>query len=433
MIPSSAARLREATVDAFPTGSFVVALSGGADSAVAAWLSTQVAGGLPRAVFVHHGWPASDSMREAALAVAERLGIRCDVVRVGVTTSEGDARRMRLAALESAADGDAVVTGHNADDLAETAILNLARGAGPVGRAGIPRHRPPYVRPLLGFSRDDLRDVANQLGLPFADDPANFDQRPRNVIRHEVMPRLEAVVPGAPAGVARSAVLAAADEGLIDERSVAVRIIIERDAALIPAAALIMLPEPVATRIARRALRLLRPPYAGDHRQVAAVVQGAGGAARDIGDGLRVVREGPHVAIVDTARLGPAPAATTLTCPGEVDFDRHHLTAQKVDRAAVPRRGRSTAQLDAGVADNLVVRNHVAGERIDIGGGHKLVADAMAEAGVPVRLRSTWPVVVVHGKIAWIAGVRPAAWARPQPGASRILQLTTARHECSTM
>ena len=67
--------------------------------------------------------------------------------------------------------------------------------------------------------------------------------------------------------------------------------------------------------------------------------------------------------------------------------------------------------------DHLVVRTARADERIAIIGGSKRVGDALAEAGVPQRVRSGWPVLVTNGTIAWIAGVRAAPAA---PGAPRI-------------
>ena len=48
------------------------------------------------------------------------------------------------------------------------------------------------------------------------------------------------------------------------------------------------------------------------------------------------------------------------------------------------------------------------GDRISIGSGTKGVAEALREAGVPVRLRSRWPVVEERGRIAWVVGVRVA-------------------------
>ena len=74
--------------------------------------------------------------------------------------------------------------------------------------------------------------------------------------------------------------------------------------------------------------------------------------------------------------------------------------------------------------EGIVVRVAEPGERIDIGSGSKLVRDAMAEAEIAVRRRSTWPVVEAHGRIVWVAGVRVAAWAGVTEVTRRVLLLS---------
>jgi tRNA(Ile)-lysidine synthetase-like protein len=77
--------------------------------------------------------------------------------------------------------------------------------------------------------------------------------------------------------------------------------------------------------------------------------------------------------------------------------------------------GRRSALIDPTVAaDGLTVRAAVAGDRIDRGMGHKTVAEALREAGVPAARRGGWPVVVSGGTIAWVPGARLAAWAAPR-------------------
>ncbi len=169
-------RLPGARPELIPRGPVVVALSGGADSAVAAWLATSRSSEV-RAVFVDHGWPGSAAMVVAARAVAGRLAIPLRVVPVQPTATETAARAVRLEVLQREAAEDPVVTGHHAGDVAETVLANLLRGAGATGLSGIPAERPPFVRPLLAVRAGDVRRAAVDLDLPFADDPANA--RPR--------------------------------------------------------------------------------------------------------------------------------------------------------------------------------------------------------------------------------------------------------------
>ena len=102
------------------------------------------------------------------------------------------------------------MTGHTANDRAETVLLNLARGCHRQGLAslsaqrplreagGPPARSPLLVRPLLVFSRDDTGRICRDLGLPVQLDASNLEPRfARNRVRAEVMPVLEALHPGA--------------------------------------------------------------------------------------------------------------------------------------------------------------------------------------------------------------------------------------------
>jgi len=93
--------------------------------------------------------------------------------------------------------------------------------------------------------------------------------------------------------------------------------------------------------------------------------------------------------------------------PGAADFGPVRVVAFAGPATVVGR----TAVLVRVEPEGLVVRAAADGEKIDIGVGSKLVRDAMAEAGIPLRLRRDWPLVAQHGRIVWIAGGRIAAFA----------------------
>ncbi|HEX5672407.1 MAG TPA: tRNA lysidine(34) synthetase TilS, partial [Acidimicrobiia bacterium] len=177
----------------FPPPPFVVALSGGADSAACAWIAALL--GPTRAIHVHHGLAASDLMAAAARSVAHALGIEVDVVHIEVVPwSEGRARKLRYEALLGGlVEGEWVLTGHTADDQAETVFANLLRGAGVEGLTGIPSRRPPLARPLLGVDRSTTRELATLASLKWTDDPTNLDLGPlRNRLRLRLLPQMEA-------------------------------------------------------------------------------------------------------------------------------------------------------------------------------------------------------------------------------------------------
>lgn len=404
----------------------VVALSGGADSAVCAWAAA--ASGRPvRALSVDHGLEHSASLMEAASRIAARLCLPHEVLAARSGPGEADLRVARYAVLEAAAGaGEALVSGHTADDQVETVVGNLLRGSGAAGLAGIPERRDRWVRPMLGVTREEARRLAAELGLPFADDPANDDfALRRNRLRHRVLPVLRETAPAADRAILRAAALLAGDDRALEERASRVPLRCSPGEVRVPAAALAVLPRPIAARAARRALRVVLDPYPGCAGDVDGILEVAAGssAGSSLSGGLQASREGPWVVVY---RPGDprVPAPVRLPVPGLVEFGRHRIGAEALPQAPVPAPlGRSRALLSLDPDAPLLVRPAVSGDRLDIGSGHKPVAEVLREAGVPARLRPGWPVVESGGRMAWVAGARAAAWAAPgRPGPVTMLR-----------
>ena len=84
-----------------------------------------------------------------------------------------------------------IATAHNAEDNAETMLLNLVRGAGARGLAGIPPVRDEFIRPLLSTTRAEILSYLNDRGICYVTDSTNLDDDyTRNKLRHRVMPVL---------------------------------------------------------------------------------------------------------------------------------------------------------------------------------------------------------------------------------------------------
>ena len=91
---------------------------------------------------------------------------------------------------------DFVATAHHANDNAETLLLNLCRGTGLNGLTGIPPRNGRYIRPLLPFTADELRQYVTRHHLPFRTDHTNFsEQYHRNKVRLAVLPKLTEINP----------------------------------------------------------------------------------------------------------------------------------------------------------------------------------------------------------------------------------------------
>ena len=191
----------------------------------------------------------------------------------------------------------------------------------------------------------------------------------------------------------------------------------------VPAAALSVVPAAVATRVIRRALREMRGPHGGTHDEVAAVLEVAAGhrTGAELMGSIRVEREGPMVVLSAADRSAGAPRRVEV--PAVIVFDRWRVDLVEHSWAPTPRPlGAATLTLDADLAgSDLVIRPLRAEDRIDIGTGTKPVAEAMAERGVPRRLRARWPVMSSGDRVVLIPGVRAAAWAWPSGATMRYL------------
>jgi tRNA(Ile)-lysidine synthase len=231
----------------------LVGYSGGADSLGLLAMLIDLArleGFDVRALHVDHGvrqTSAADAVKVGY--AAKELGVPIDVRRIpdgsvdrhqGVGHEEAMRRERYRVFAEVAADwrADAIALAHHQRDQAETVLLHLLRGAGLRGASGmkpittmrvpwwdevgldIPRQDLVVWRPLLGESAPEIRFHAESLGVPIVEDSSNVDTSfRRNAIRHDVLPLLERVAPGATINLSRFAALAADDSDELDNRA----------------------------------------------------------------------------------------------------------------------------------------------------------------------------------------------------------------------
>jgi tRNA(Ile)-lysidine synthase len=286
-----------------PQGPLVVALSGGADSAALARLIVDQGAGA-RTVHIDHGLPASPTMRRAAREIAGRLGLDLEIVETRVEegpSPEGQARLARYEAFSEAVGRDeALLTAHTIEDNTETVVMNLARGTGIRGLAGIPKFRAPNIyRPALGLSRSLLREVAVLSDLPFVDDPMNLDPAvTRNRVRMTLIPRLRELNPSVDIAISRTARLLGADadflEGLIPFPSQ-----MASGRAGVPVGELLALPRPLADRHLVGLLGRLVGPGRVDAAlvdRVWSVAQGRSGG-QEVAKGIRAGLEGAFLVL----------------------------------------------------------------------------------------------------------------------------------------
>lgn len=176
-------------------GTYVVAVSGGVDSMVLLDLLKDRPGVKLIVAHYDHGIrPDSHKDRELVRSVAKKHGLTFvqEKGELGSQASEAKARSKRYAFLnkvKSASNSKAIITAHHQDDVLETAIMNMLRGSGRKGLTSL-KSTDGLLRPLLSFSKDQLREYANEQALLWREDETNTDiKHMRNYIRHRVLPR----------------------------------------------------------------------------------------------------------------------------------------------------------------------------------------------------------------------------------------------------
>ena len=91
---------------------------------------------------------------------------------------------------------DFLVTAHHLNDQLETFIINLSKASGIRGLSGIPQNENGIIRPLLGFSKNEIYDFAKENHIEFREDKSNQKtDYLRNKIRHNIVPELEKINP----------------------------------------------------------------------------------------------------------------------------------------------------------------------------------------------------------------------------------------------
>jgi tRNA(Ile)-lysidine synthase len=234
--------------DLLPESSGVlVAVSGGADSVC---LLDLLRLAQPRLKLRLAAFHLNHGLRDTAVRDEEFVRNLCHDWQVDLVVARADvaghARRHRLGIeeagrelryrhLERAArklECDVIALGHTANDNLETMLLNLARGAGPRGLAGIPVKRTSethhqdtkaprsgitFVRPLIDIERDKLEQHLRSRGIEWVEDESNAEVKyRRNLVRSEVVPVLVRLNPGAVVNARRAAQLLSEEGEFLD-------------------------------------------------------------------------------------------------------------------------------------------------------------------------------------------------------------------------
>lgn len=453
----------------------VVGVSGGADSSTLLYSLHRLSAACGIRLYVahlNHDFRGEEADEDARFVerLAGELGLPVAVEKQDpiayqqerrISSFEQGAREMRyefLAAVAAQAGAAAVAVGHTEDDLAETTLLHLLRGAGLTGLRGMtevaPWPWPPGLatpalfRPLLAVSKADTAEYCRELGRPFREDSGNAMFRfTRNRVRQELMPYLAAGYnPRVRDALARLARTAALELDYLEQETERVwhLAVVEGadgggNAVVFDRAAMSELHPALRRRVLRRGYIELtgeaRRLGESHIKAMAELAEGkASGLALDLPAGLQLRAESGRLIL---CRQGAGTAADYPAWAGEYRLswpeagDRETVT--EIPGWRVTQRVAAFGEIEDWGADNPLaaylnwavlgsgglVRGRRPGDRFQPLGmtGVKKLQDFFTDARIARERRDGIPLLVTERGIAWVVGCRLAEWAKVPPDA----------------
>lgn len=347
--------------------------------------------------------------------------------------------------------------GHHADDNAESILMHVLRGTGPLGLAGIPPVRDGWIiRPLIQVRRSEILEFLNQNKFAYAIDASNQDVRYlRNHIRHHLMPYLEKNYhPKISDALNRLGRIARDEENwqealleplmastVLSETPDHIEFSIEKLAPVHVAA---------KRRIIRKAVVKLRgsvQPAAFSHIDavVALIENGPSSGSLDLPAGLVVCRNGDRLVISQQgsrAKRTPGKPGFTPNFHGPhfeypIGASETTLRAQEIgiciqftqipvpEPSALSAAGQQVAFFDMGrISFPLVLRNVRPGDRfVPLGaGGTQKLKKYFINNKIPRDRRRECPVLVSGEKIIWLVGHRIDDSVKVTPQTQNVLK-----------
>ncbi|MCR4673018.1 MAG: tRNA lysidine(34) synthetase TilS [Lachnospiraceae bacterium] len=412
-----------------PGESVVAGISGGADSMCLLYVLLGLRGPMKisvTAVHVNHciRGEEADADEDYVRGICEKEGVPFVSFREDIT---GRAREQHLSVEEAGRiaryecfekvrlekGADRIAVAHNMDDLCETVLLNLARGSGVRGMAGMPAKRGYIVRPLLRTGREEIEEYDRRNNIAFRTDRTNLEREyARNRIRLDVLPYLcrninsrsrehiaeMAAMAGDLAAHAAASAEEAAKEAVREETG-RIFIDIEKLESLDAAVS----QELIRQQVCRAAGRM-KDIGAVHYRSVMKLAHLETGKAADLPYGLMAEKRYGEICI--RKREEAAPVETEITVPGEYPLAGGGSMAFAMipysGTEQIPRN-KYTKWFDYGkICYGLCLRNRKEGDYMSLSGQHKKLSRVLIDGKVPKGERDSMIFLADGGHILWI-------------------------------
>jgi len=375
---------------------YVVALSGGVDSAVLAFLATKYSKNV-RSIFVNHNQTHSSDLELQAKSIANQLGIAFVSLQTSLepNASETQMRNVRMKELNmNIEEEEYLLFGHTLSDRVETFFMNLFRGTRLHGLKSTPVQVNKILRPLSGVSKQEVISYAEKNKINYLDDETNFDnQINRNWIRNVIFDEVKERFTGS----------------LEDKIN---QIITEVEYAL-----------PGETRFLKfiksskgyveipiSMINFNNPELISSLSLIAKLLGMSGMESKDIDKIKEVITSGSQVSFYgDWFCLKSSSLLIFvnkhLWCeqPNLDKLSYGYLNLVKVEK--VTSHNRWNLAIPPG-SNNISTRMLESGDKIRANGTDQKVSEVMRSFGIKGLMKEVWPMMILDDEIIWLPGIR---------------------------
>ncbi len=412
----------------------VVGLSGGADSCALTHILTRLSGKMDlhiTAVHINHGIRGEEAERDekSAEEFCRRLNIEfiayhCDIPSEAAKRGIGEEEAGRLVRYEKfyetaeKKNGAKTAVAHNMNDKAETLIMNLCRGAGMKGLAGIKPVGGSIIRPLIFCTRDEIEKYCDDNNIEYCTDSTNLqNEYTRNKIRNILLPWLsENINPAAGMNMANASELLREEEEYLESKAQEQYKKLLKDSGdgfvSLNADGLASEHSVIRRRVLRIALRSLRPDmrdFGRKHIENAEdILMGDTGRRISLPGGITVSKGYGLINILyDREKQG---AFCYDIEPGKKYFiketERYVLLSLNEEKNIKNAVNICTKKIDYDkIKDKIQLRTRQTGDFISIKNGRKKIKDIFIDDKIPSDKRDSYPLLVC-GKSVIIVGDR---------------------------
>lgn len=337
---------------------------------------------------------------------------------------------------------DKIATAHNANDNAETILLNMFRGAGVAGLSGIPVYREDrrIIRPLVFAERKEIEDYASVERIPFRTDSSNAEEYyTRNYLRLNVLPLIQKEInPNVVATLNRTGELFRELESyLIAAAREQYDAVVTRDSttevqvAVSRLRAIPRLLQQYVVMFVAESFAACRPEY--DHVQrILELMDGLSGSWVAIDRNHVVFRDRDHLVFRKTEEV---PEFRFAVLPNRrYQFDRFCFSSEIMEAKNLVLNGSEAEYVDGDklAGKSLVLRSWSDGDWfIPLGmTSRKKISDYFVDAKIPIYRKPLIPILeTTDGEVVWVCGQRIDERFKVTPATRQVMKLQFSTKE----